>query len=277
GYFLDGEQGWILSYGTGLVLRTVNGGNTWEMASRLDSIFYECIHFVSKDKGWLCGEKGSLLQTEDGGLTWHHIGFFPETYSFYGIYMSRQGRGFLAGIDGSNRKAVFFASTDRGETWVERSDEFPDACFEPIQFLDTERGFMAGGNQVLRTTDGGRSWTAYELDKKTVIRGLHFVDFRDGWVVGHGGDVFCTEDSGHTWHRLERFTRNRLRSVHFLDEERGFIVGDHDQEPGSLWWTEDGGVTWNQSERQFPDLHRLLRSPKALWAIGKSGTILKCK
>ncbi|MFH1010652.1 MAG: YCF48-related protein [bacterium] len=276
GCFLDAEHGWIITYGTGLVLRTENGGDIWMIASRLDSIFYECVHFISKEKGWICGENGSLLQTEDGGLTWHNIKLAPDTYAFYGIYMSEQERGFLVGIDVSSRKAVFFESTDSGETWIERSNEVPGACFEPIQFLDANRGFMAGGNRVLRTTDGGRSWIACELDNKTVIRGLHFVDPRYGWAVGHGGDVFRTEDSGHTWQKSERFTLNRLRSVYFLDDKRGFIVGDQNEEPGSLWWTDDGGEKWSKSDQSLPDLHRLFRSPKALWAVGKSGTIMKC-
>ena len=275
GYFLDAEHGWIISYGTGLVLRTENGGDTWMIASRLDSIFYECVQFVSKEKGWICGEKGSLLQTEDGGVTWRNIKLFPETYAFYGLYLSEQGRGFLAGIDISSRKAVLYESSDGGETWIERSNEIPGACLEPIQFLDADRGFMAGDNFVLRTTDGGRNWIAYEFDKETVIRGLHFVDFQHGWVVGHGGDVFCTEDSGHTWHQSERFTTNRLRSVIFIDSKRGFIVGDQDKESGSLWWTDDGGEKWHKSNQELPDLHRLFQSPKALWALGKSGAIMK--
>jgi photosystem II stability/assembly factor-like uncharacterized protein len=275
GCFLNAEHGWIISYGTGLVLRTENGGHTWEIASRLDSIFYECIHFVNKERGWICGEKGSLLQTEDGGLTWRNIELAPETCAFYGIYISEQGRGFLTGIDVSNRKAVLYESSDGGETWIERSNEVSGACFESIQFLDADTGFMAGGNYVLRTADGGRKWAAYEFDKEMVIRGLHFVDFQHGWAVGHGGDVFHTEDGGVHWNKSERFTLNRLRSVYFLDNGRGFIVGDQNEEPGAFWWTHDGGKKWNKFNEELPDLHRLFRSPKALWAVGKSGTILK--
>lgn len=277
GYFLDADHGWIISYGTGLVLRTENGGDTWVIAARLDSIFYECIYFVNKERGWICGEKGSLLQTEDGGLTWKSIKLAPETHAFYGIYIPEQGRGFLVGIDVSSRKAVLYESSDSGETWSERSGEIPAACFEPIQFLDASRGFMAGGQYVLQTTDGGTIWIAYELDGGTVIRGLHFVDSERGWAVGHGGDVFHTEDGGHSWQKCERFTLNRLRSICFLDDKRGFIVGDQDKESGSLWWTDDGGEKWNKSHQELPDLHRLFRSPRALWVVGKSGTILEQK
>ena len=275
GFFLDAEQGWIISYGTGQVLRTTNGGDTWIIAAKLDSLYYECIYFMDKERGWICGEKGVLLQTNDGGFTWHHIKLAPETYAFYGFYMSEEGRGFLTGMDYSKREAVYYESTDNGETWMEHSDKVPDACYEPIQFLNADRGFMAGGNQILRTTDGGRSWIASELDKETVIRGLHFVDFQHGWAVGHGGAVFHTEDSGLTWQKSERFTLNRLRSVYFTDDKRGFIVGDQNKESGSLWWTDDSGKNWHKSDQKLPDLHRLFRSPKRLWAIGKSGTIIR--
>ncbi|MBU0509275.1 hypothetical protein KKH27_10610 [bacterium] len=275
GFFLDDDHGWIISYGTGLVLRTVDGGDTWTIASRLDSIFYECIFFSDRNTGWVCGENGSFLQTQDGGWTWQRIELALESYAFYGIHVPEQGRGFLVGMDVSNRKAVMYESTDRGETWIERKQEFPGACFEPIQFLDANRGFMAGGKYVLRTTDGGESWIANDLEEGAVIRGLHFASLSHGWAVGHGGDVFHTADSGRTWRTSERFTSNRLRSVRFVDEKRGFIVGDQNKEPGSLWWTDDGGEKWNRSAEEFPDLHRLFQSPQKLWAVGKAGTILK--
>ncbi|MBU1937270.1 hypothetical protein KKG05_07715 [bacterium] len=277
GFFLDAEHGWIISYGTGQVLRTADGGDTWMIAAKLDSLYYEGIYFINEKKGWICGDKGTLLQTDNGGMTWQQIKLAPETCAFYGFYMSEQGRGFLTGMDFSNREAVYYESTDNGETWVEHSNKVPNACFEPIQFLDADNGFMAGGSYILRTTDGGENWIAYELEDKTMIRGLHFVDVQHGWAVGHSGVVFHTQDGGQTWQKSEKFTSNRLRSVYFLDDKRGFIVGDNNKEPGSLWWTVDGGKEWHKSDQKFPDMHRLFQSPKALWAVGKSGMILKKK
>ncbi|MBU1937541.1 hypothetical protein KKG05_09095, partial [bacterium] len=269
------EHGWIISYGTGQVLRTTDGGDTWMIASSLDSMYYERIYFVNEKRGWICGEKGLLLQTDDGGVTWQPIKLAPETYAFYGFFMSEQGRGFLTGMDFTSREAVYYESTDNGETWFEYSDKVPDACFEPIQFLDADNGFMAGGSYILRTTDAGRNWIAHELEGKTKIRGLHFVDGQHGWAVGHSGVVFHTNDGGQSWQESEKFTSNRLRSVYFLDDKRGFIVGDNNKESGSLWRTDDGGKEWHKSDQKFPDMHRLFRSPNALWAIGKSGMILK--
>lgn len=274
GCFINSVHGWIITYGTGVVLRTRDGGNTWTVASKLDSIFYESIFFANPDEGWLCGEKGSLLHTRDGGSSWQKITEFPRTCAFYGVYILEDGRGFLVGMDEGTRKAVFYQTTDRGETWTERSDIVTSACLEPIQFLDADRGYIAGGNQVLRTTDGGRNWDMYDVDENLVIRGLHFTNFSHGWLVGHEGRVFQTNDSGRTWNQSERFTLNRLRSVYFINGQRGFIAGDQNEEPGSLWWTIDAGAKWNRLDQELPDIHRLFSDPKTLWAVGKSGTIL---
>ena len=133
---------------------------------------------------------------------------------------------------------------------------------------------MSGNNKVYKTENGGVTWTSSHVDEKLMIRGLHFLDERRGWVVGHLGAAYQTQDGGLSWQK-HRFTANRLRSVYFLDEKRGFIAGDKDQDPGSLWLTNDGGRTWRADENDYPGLHRLIRAPGALWAVGKSGTVLR--
>ncbi len=275
GFFIDAEHGWILSYGTGLVLHTVDGGDTWSILARLKPIYYEGIHFLDRKVGWICGEGGLLLFTEDGGQTWHEKKLAPESVAFYGIYVPAVGRAVLVGLDIKSRTAVLLESDDLGVSWQVSPNSLPGSALEPIQFLDGLRGFIGGGRTVLRTTDGGNSWLAFDVGHKASIRGLHFLDTRNGWAVGHHGAIFRSTDGARTWQKLKSFTANRLRSICFLDNQSGFIVGDQDQEPGSLWSTMDGGKTWIRSDGDYADLHRLFRNPRALWAVGKNGTIIR--
>ena len=277
GFFFDDEHGWILSYGTGVVLHTEDGGDTWRVQARLDSLFYEDICFITREKGWMCGEHGMLLQTEDGGKHWQEMKLAPEHVAFYGVDFTIQNRGVLVGMNIQKRSAVFFESPDLGGTWHAHPDSLPGLALEPIQFVDEHHGFIGGANTVLRTADGGEKWSAAELGQKCMIRGIHFLDPLEGWAVGHGGGVFHTQDGAQTWQKVDNFTTNRLRSVYFVGKDKGFIVGDQDQEPGNLWRTTDGGQTWSIVAGQYPDLHRLFPSPGALWAVGKEGLILKYK
>lgn len=274
GFFIDDQNGWIVSYGTGRLLHTADGGDTWSVQSQLDSIFWESIFFTSPKEGWICGENGSLSRTDDGGDTWRRVAVAPATVAFYGISFPGPRRGILVGIDVTRRNAACYTSDDGGETWQAHPDSFACTSLEPIQFFDEKTGVMAGGERVFFTTDGGVTWNPSYVDAKLVIRGLHFLDHDNGWVVGHRGAAFQTHDGGLSWHN-QGFTANRLRSVYFVDERNGFVVGDRDQDPASLWFTRDGGRTWKNTEDDYPDLHRLIKAPDALWAVGKSGTILR--
>ncbi len=275
GYFLDNQYGWIVTYGTGRVLRTEDGGTSWSLAATLEPQFYEDLYFLTPEEGWLCGEGGVLLHTTDGGRSWDSRRVGSEQTAHYGIDFGGSDRAFLVGMDMGRRRASFFESRDRGQTWHARSDSLDARMLEPIQFLNAGRGFIAGNRAVLRTNDGGASWQECDVGVQGTIRGLHMLDERTGWVVGHNGLVLRTSDGGQTWIEAPSFTTNRLRGVRFLDAMEGYIVGDRDQQPGSLWRTRDGGASWQAVPSVRPNLHRLLISPKALWAVGDSGTILR--
>jgi len=273
-FFIDEEWGWIISYGTGLILHTDDGGDRWRVQARLEPLFYESLYFVDKKRGWLCGERGKVLRTRDGGRTWLDGEVKRDDIAFYGIYFYNDRRGFAVGFDVNNRHAVFFESHDGGARWEERSESFPGTGYESIQFVDDSFGFIGGGRHVLTTSDGGETWSAHDVGVEAVIRGIHFLDRNIGWAVGHDGLVLRSSDGGKIWEKQESFTKNRLRSVHFVTRKEGFIVGDEDKEEGTLWQTLDGGRTWKRVAGTYPDLHRLVRSPEALWIVGKSGTVL---
>jgi photosystem II stability/assembly factor-like uncharacterized protein len=275
GCFVDAEYGWIISYGTGVVLHTADGGGSWRVQARLDPLFYEDLCFSDRREGWICGEQGTLLHTRDGGATWRRQDGAPGRVAYYGIHVLSDGRMFLAGHDATTRAAVLLTSDDGGAMWAAPEDSVPGMALEPIQFIDQRRGYAAGGRTVLRTADAGQSWTPADIGRPAMIRGLFFRNREEGWVVGHAGVVARTADGGSGWRALEVFTRNRLRSVLFIDARRGFIAGDRDQEPAALWSTADGGATWTGSDPANADLHRLFRGGRAIWAVGKSGTILR--
>jgi photosystem II stability/assembly factor-like uncharacterized protein len=179
-------------------------------------------------------------------------------------------------MDTDTRTGVLYESSDGGRSWRANptGDRDWGRGYEPIQFFDRRRGIVGGGRVVLQTEDAGHTWSATDLGEGVVIRGLHFADAMNSWAVGHEGAIFRTTDGGKHWSRRTPFTPNRLRSVHFLSANHGFIAGDANVEPGSLWETFDGGESWRIVPGDHGDMHRIFRSPRAVWAVGKSGTIL---
>ena len=93
---------------------------------------------------------------------------------------------------------------------------------------------------VLRSTDGGATWS-----KSVIVTGLYhlrvtFVDHLLGWMTGGGGLILKTTDGGINWNRQKTHTESSLCFVQFLDANRGWVAG----EDGEFLRTSDGGANW---------------------------------
>lgn len=115
-------------------------------------------------------------------------------------------------------------------------------------FLDESRGWLIThqSGEVLRTDDGGRSWTRTADLPDGYLETVRFTDAEHGWLCGDEGRLFRSEDGGVTWERVSPpWNGPALGSVHFFDRDRGFAAGfDPLTAEGRLWTTSDGGATW---------------------------------
>ena len=82
---------------------------------------------------------------------------------------------------------------------------------------DVQEAFQAG--RILRTTNGGQSWSALLGVDTDNLKGLNDVFFQDesnGWIVGNGGLILRTVNGGASWVRvLPGVTVNDLERVSF--------------------------------------------------------------
>lgn len=278
GFFVDDLYGWIISYGTGVLLKTQDGGNRWQVVAQLDSIYFEDIVFLSREKGWICGEYGTLMYTHDGGISWTGKELADSNTAFYGLDFISENTGILVGQDSKNRSPVIYLTRNGGESWQLTPCPLPlTGGLEHIWFANDNDWFIGGRGHIFVTHDAGETWQACLLNENSVIRGLFMQNKSCGWAVGHEGIIFHTGDGGLSWQQMDRFTQNRLRNIYFINENEGFICGDNNEERGSLWYTSDGGETWECFANDLPDLHRIISSPDYLWIIGKSGQILRLR
>lgn len=66
-YFIDNTNGWVASHSDSTLLRTTNGGQTWQ-ATQLDGQLLD-LHFLNKNLGYITADK-KIYKTTDGGLSW---------------------------------------------------------------------------------------------------------------------------------------------------------------------------------------------------------------
>ena len=62
-----------------------------------------------------------------------------------------------------------------------------------VSFRDASNGMVVGvGGAILRTTDGGSTWTIQSSGTTNDLYGVSFTDAKTGTVVGSGGTILRT-------------------------------------------------------------------------------------
>jgi hypothetical protein len=116
-----------------------------------------------------------------------------------------------------------------------------------VNFKDENNGLISGlGGVILRSTDGGRSWSYERTDRKQALFSVAAADGR-AIAVGEKGLVRVSDDGGNSWAEptSDSFPTvfTFMRDVAF-DPQRhtGLIVGQQ----GKIMRSQDGGKSWKQ-------------------------------
>lgn len=152
---VDGKTGFIVGtaypggYTRGIVLRTTNGGTTWEPRDlQLDSGLLGG-SFINATTGTVVGPK-VIYRTTDAGEQW-----VRDTGDFYlnRVQFTDKDNGTASGLH------VILRTRDGGEHWVAQ-DTGNTSWFLGLSFLNADSGIAVGSPHTLNTTtNGGVTWT----------------------------------------------------------------------------------------------------------------------
>jgi photosystem II stability/assembly factor-like uncharacterized protein len=230
--FVDEDHGWAVGSrlggdtrfgpqygGGGLVLRTGDGGRTWEVADDLPFDLVgglRRVAFVDRSHGFALGQtRGNnplLLASADSGSTWQARTVPGGIGEVRDLTFVDDQRGWLLGLSGENKRpdgsiptvAIVMGTTDGGATWDEQWRMAGMNVWE-FDFTDSQTGFVIGEladraqSALLATSDGGTSWTLSDVPGRALTT-IDFSDARHGWVGGmQGACVRVTDDGGRTW------------------------------------------------------------------------------
>ncbi len=124
---------------------------------------------------------------------------------------------------------------------------------------------------ILRTTDGGASWTDLSLGITDYLEGVHFPS-DTGYIVTRNGDVYISYDRGVNWSLLSIAVLGigEVYEIHFTSTDCGYVVGFWVGTGGTqLGNTTDGGSTWTGSGGGSEDLRSVFASSADnVWAVG---------
>src|SRR5690554_1278828 len=164
----------------GHILYSDNEGQTWQQAYVPVSSDLTDVHFPTPKHGWAVGHDSVVLKTTDGGTTWEK--------QLDGRHFDQLFEGF------SIPEEVIDFEFEMLQMAIDRFRmQGPENPFLSVWFEDESNGFVFGVfNLILRTTDGGKSWSPW-IAKTENPDELHFYSAQrvgeELYVVGERGLV----------------------------------------------------------------------------------------
>lgn len=216
------------SISDGRIYRTTDGGRHWTLQYRdtTKGMFLDGLAFWDARHGVAFGDPvgGSfvVLTTADGGATWRRVP--PErlppplpgeaSFAASGTAITTFGDSLVWFGTGGGEHARVYRSTDRGRTWSVSATPLPGgktAGLFGIAFRDARHGVAVGGDytapaaagaNVLRTSDGGVTWSIAGTTAPAGVRyGVVYVPGAAAPALvatGPSGSGYSTDD-GATW------------------------------------------------------------------------------
>jgi photosystem II stability/assembly factor-like uncharacterized protein len=166
-WFVDHNYGWLVAGhwpagdtflgGQGLIARTTNGGDSWEIVYRDTTYDFYDVCFVNRNNGWVVGGndrnfQALVLHTTDGGSSWSSQSLPAGARFLRAVKFVNPVTGWACG-----RNGTIIHTTDGGNNWVLQNSNADSTLFD-IDFADESIGMAAGNGITVVTTDGGEHW-----------------------------------------------------------------------------------------------------------------------
>lgn len=165
-----------------LVMRTEDGGETWQRVIVPSKKELYHLDFVGSSKCWIVGDEGLVLASSNGGASFQtqRSGVVLDLYN---VDFRDENEGYIVGS-----KGTILRTENGGANWELIKTVFP-VTFMRVDFADDKNGVIVGyEGTILRSTDKGRSWVKQVSDTKENLYGLYFTK-KYGWAVGASGVV----------------------------------------------------------------------------------------
>lgn len=228
--FTDSNTGWFLTSDistlNGELYGTKDGGSSWQVINQIkcNRPTPTSIHFISGSVGWIPLDVGAgpitggLMYTRDGGKSFQVVGANPNS-------------------DYSDAAQKITSARD-------------------VDFVSGQQGWAIGlsmnqGDYLLRTNDGGATWTqVYPALLPT--QDISFADGKTGFglgVLSDFGALLSTSDGGSRWQVVKSFAQDyRPDKLSFIDAKTGWILASSGAtNQNVVLHTSDGGVTWAET------------------------------
>ena len=270
----------------GIVLRTTDGGSTWQSILNQGFPYYWYgVHAFNAQTAIITGFNNSAFTgvmrwTEDGGATWGPVqtvatnALSPIPW-FYFVNFADANHGIIQMAIGTMH------TTNGGRTVGDWTFVAPtnNWFLGPSTFLPDLRVWMTGYDNF-RSPNGGISWTPLPRANPTFDGPHGFLPDNRGYIGGGSisptvaGWLYNSNNGGDSWSTgpilLPPYP---VRAVHIQDDRAWVVGGNHFSAVGGIWSTPDNGFNWTLDQNtaaELVDIQKVQVSPTSadLYAVG---------
>ena len=225
---------WVSAGQRGHILFSDDEGKSWTQAAVPVSSDLTAVYFVDAKRGWAAGHEGVILHSDDGGASWRVQLDGERAAQLMVRQYGQPSQPGDAPVERLARDAATFAA------------QGADKPFLDVYFENEREGFAIGAfNLILRTEDGGKSWTPW-LDRVDNPDALHLYAMRPA-----AGALFMVGEQG----LVLKLDRERRRFVRVPLPYQGSLFGVLGTPQmvmvyglrGNAWRSTDGGASWTRT------------------------------
>ncbi|MGE5429880.1 MAG: YCF48-related protein [Syntrophomonadaceae bacterium] len=265
-YFTNSDTGFICGNlgKNGRVTKTVDGGKSWTAVSTptVPDVDFTAMKWENSSKGFVIGDKGSIMVTTDGGLNWDATANKTGSkLSLFGIAKPDSGKYFICGSSGRILK-----STDNGISFTLDTTVESNSLYS-IVFLNSSEGMISGFNgAAYKTTDGGEKWTKIPVFTNDQLNSILPLDNGNITAAGNNGIFFLSSDKGATWTTSTLSSRDYYSVI--AHDSMNIIVAGGSSKEGEINITHDGGGSWQKMPLVTTGLVPTNSPLRSIFAVG---------
>ena len=281
------------------VLRTVDGGTTWQkLTVTSDALDFRDVDAVDAQTAYVLsignGPASRIYKTTDAGKTWTQQFKNEDPKVFLDAMTFWDANNGIAFGDSVNGQFYILTTADGGHSW----SRVPQTALPPA--LENEGAFAASGtniavfgkshawigtgaaakSRVLHTSDRGRTWQIADTPLASgASAGIFSIAFRDAkHGVVAGGDyrkeqeavdnLAMTSDGGLTWTLVKGLSGFRSVVAYVPGTKTLIAIG-----PSGGDYSVDDGRTWTTIEGPGFDTFSFATGKQVGWGAGAKGII----
>lgn len=219
----------------GIVLKTIDGGNTWDLFPTPATTTLNDLYFTTTSAGVVVGDNNTVYKTTTGGTSWTAVtSGLAASLNITGITFD--GVYYWITANTSTLDGKIYRSTTALTSWTASTAIQTTDVLKVQLFSTTTEGYAIGtdGN-LLKTTTSGTTWQTIAAGinsgfkdiyfktppSGTALEGVAIIDSIPGY-----GLIWKTNDGGVTWTLLSAHDGSYYNSFCFYQNDKGYAVGN---------------------------------------------------